>query len=55
MRTNVGACRTHEGGSGTNKSAQELTLKDRKTARSSLTDIIASRWFNLKLEEECTI
>ena len=25
VRTHVGACRTHEGGSGTNKSAQELT------------------------------
>ena len=25
MRKNVGACQTHEGGSGTNKSAQELT------------------------------
>ena len=32
MRTNLGVCRTHEGGSGTNKSAQELTRRDRKTA-----------------------
>ena len=31
MRANVGACRTHEGGSGTNKSAQGLARKDRKT------------------------
>ena len=31
VRTNRGACRTHEGGSGTNKSAQELTRRDRKT------------------------
>ena len=28
--TNLGACPTHEGGSGTNKSAQELTRRDRK-------------------------
>ena len=28
--TNLGACHTHEGGSGTNKSAQELTWRDRK-------------------------
>ena len=28
---NLGACRTHEVGSGTNKSAQELTRRDRKT------------------------
>ena len=32
VRTTVGACRTHEGESGTNKSAQELTWRDRKTA-----------------------
>ena len=25
LRTNVGACRTHDGGSGLNKSAEELT------------------------------
>ena len=31
VRTHLGACRTHEGGSGTNKSAQELTRRDRKT------------------------
>ena len=30
MRTHLGACRTHEGGSGTNKSAQELIRRDRK-------------------------
>ena len=29
--TNLGACRTHEGGSGTNRSAQALTRRDRKT------------------------
>ena len=29
VRTNLGACRTHEGGSGTNKSAQELTRRDK--------------------------
>ena len=28
VRKNVGACRTHEGGSGTKKSAQELTRSD---------------------------
>ena len=28
----VGGCRTHKGGSGTNKPAQELTRRDRKTA-----------------------
>ena len=28
MRTNVGTCRTHEGGSGTNKSAQELARRE---------------------------
>ena len=28
----MGACRTHEGGSGTNKSAQELTRRYRKTS-----------------------
>ena len=27
MRTNLSVCRTHKGGSGTNKSAQELTLE----------------------------
>ena len=32
MHTNVGACRTHEGGLGTNKSALELTWRDRNTA-----------------------
>ena len=31
LRTHSGACCTHEGGSGTNKSAQELTRRDRKT------------------------
>ena len=30
VRTNVGACRSHERGSGTNKSAQELTRRDSK-------------------------
>ena len=29
VRTSVGACRTHEEGSGTNTSAQELTRRDR--------------------------
>ena len=29
--TNLGVCRTHEGGSGTNKPAQELTQRGRKT------------------------
>ena len=29
VRTNLGACRTHEVGSDTNKSAQELTRRDR--------------------------
>ena len=33
MLTNLGACRTHEGGSGANKSAQQLTRRGRKTAR----------------------
>ena len=28
VRTNLGACRTHEGGSGWNKSAEELTPRD---------------------------
>ena len=32
VRTNLGAYRSHEGGSGTNKSAQELIRRDRKTA-----------------------
>ena len=32
VRTNLGACRTHKGESGTNKFAQGLTQKDRKTA-----------------------
>ena len=36
VRTNLGACRTHEGESGTNKSAQELTRRDRKTAPHSV-------------------
>ena len=31
VRTNVDARRTHEGGSGTNKSAHGLTRRDRKT------------------------
>ena len=31
VRTNLDTCRTHEGGSGTTKSAQELTRRDRKT------------------------
>ena len=31
MRINLGACRTHDRGSGTNKSAQELSQRDRKT------------------------
>ena len=31
MRTHLGACRTHEEGSGTNKSAQEWARRDRKT------------------------
>ena len=31
-RTDVGACHTHEGGSSTIKSAQELAWRDRKTA-----------------------
>ena len=30
VRTNLGPCRTHEGGLGTNKSEQELTRRDRK-------------------------
>ena len=30
VRINLGACRTHEGGSGTKKSAQELTRRHRK-------------------------
>ena len=30
LRTNLGAWRVHEGGSGTNKSAQELTRRDIK-------------------------
>ena len=30
-RTHLGVCHTHEGGSGTNKSAKELTRSDRKT------------------------
>ena len=30
MHTNLDACRTHEGELGTNKSAQELTQRDRK-------------------------
>ena len=30
VRTHLDACRTHEGGSGTDKSAQELTLRDNK-------------------------
>ena len=29
--THLGACRTHEGGSDTKKSAQELSRRDRKT------------------------
>ena len=28
--TNLGSCRTHDGGSGTNTAAQELTRRDRK-------------------------
>ena len=35
VRTNLGACCSHEGGSGTNKSAQELTQRDRKNCPSS--------------------
>ena len=31
VRANMGACRTHEGGSGTNKPAHELIRRDRKT------------------------
>ena len=31
VRTLLGACHTHEGGSGTNRSTQELTRRDRKT------------------------
>ena len=31
VHTNVGACHTHKGGSGTNKSAHELTRRDRKS------------------------
>ena len=31
MRTHVGACHTHNGGSGTNKSAQELLRGTEKT------------------------
>ena len=31
VRTNLSACCTHERGSGTNKSAEELTPRDRKT------------------------
>ena len=30
--TNLGVCRTHKGGSGTNKSAQQLTRRDRKNS-----------------------
>ena len=32
MRTNLDECHTHEEGSDTNKSAQALTRRDRKTA-----------------------
>ena len=32
VRTNLGLCRTHIGGSGTYKLAQELTQRDRKTS-----------------------
>ena len=32
VRTNLGACHTHEVGSGTNKSAKELTRRDTKIA-----------------------
>ena len=31
VRTNLGTCHTHEGGSDTSKSAEELTRRDRKT------------------------
>ena len=34
VRTHLGACRTHEGESGTNKFAQELTLKGQKNCPS---------------------
>ena len=33
VRTNVDARRTHEGGSGTNRSAHGLTRRDRKTKK----------------------
>ena len=35
MRKNVGECRTHEGGSDTNKSAQELTREGQKKPSTS--------------------
>ena len=41
VHTNLGACGTHEGGSGTNQSAQELYPRDRKTvAHSALPELM---------------
>ena len=39
VRTNLGACRHHKGGSGTNTSAQELTRMDRKPVSHSASPV----------------
>ena len=48
VRTNLAACRTHEGGSSANKSAQELTRREKNPTLTLTHQGIESRVFGLE-------